>query len=172
MGKVKVDKIECRYPTLFKIMWLSTIIWIIVGITNYIGHWLIPEKLDEFGMSILFLFGVSIFICFGKSILDLVSQNEVLAIDSLTKKVASYAFMISFAIFLTISIWKLCGSDNSHSDFARNGAVTSISWEAILSIIGNIIQASMFSIATVMFYWYIRMCFVYFSYCEVEIYEK
>ena len=70
MEKVKVDKLECRFAALFQVMWLSTIVWILVGVANYFGHWLLPDKLDGFGMSILFLFGVSIFICssFGSGI--------------------------------------------------------------------------------------------------------
>ena len=35
MKKRKIEKLECRYPTLFKIMWLSTIIWFVIGIANY-----------------------------------------------------------------------------------------------------------------------------------------
>lgn len=80
MEKVKVDKLESCYAALFKVMWLSTIVWILVGVANNFGHWLLPDKLDGFGMSILFLFGVSIAICFGKGIVNLVSQHGILAI--------------------------------------------------------------------------------------------
>ena len=163
MYKVKLDKMECRYPALFKVMWLSTIVWIIVGIANYFGHWLLPDKLDGFGMSILFLFGISIFCCFGKGFLSLVSQHGIIAIDSLTKKVATYAFMASFVVLLVISIWEICGTTERHSDFMRNGAVVSIPVDTVFSIVSDIVKASIISVGVVFFYWYIRMCFVFFS---------
>lgn len=28
--KVKIDKMECRYPTLFKVMWCATVVWLLV----------------------------------------------------------------------------------------------------------------------------------------------
>ncbi|MBQ8158108.1 MAG: hypothetical protein IJ081_03720 [Prevotella sp.] len=139
MEKVKLDKVECRYPALFKVMWLSTMVWIIVGVANYFGHWLLPGKLDEFGISILFLFGISIFCCFGKGLLSLVSQHGILDIDSKTKKVASYAFMTSFVVLLVISIWEICGTTDRYIDFVRNGAVRSIPIDTVFSIIGQII---------------------------------
>ena len=45
-------------------MWLSIVVWIIVGVANYFGHWLMQDKLDGFGMSILFMFGIAIIVCF------------------------------------------------------------------------------------------------------------
>ena len=102
MEKRKIEKLECRYPTLFKIMWLSTIIWFVIGIANYFGHWLVQDKLDGFGESILFLFGISLFLCFGKGILNLLSQQGIKTIV-VTKKVAKYAFIASFVVLLVIS---------------------------------------------------------------------
>lgn len=163
MEKVKLDKVECRYPALFKVMWLSTMVWIIVGVINYFGHWLLPDKLDGCGMSILFLFGISIFCCFGKGFLNLVSQHGILAIDSLTKKIASSAFMVSFVVLLVISIWEICGTAEKHYDFIRNGTVTTIPVDTVFSVVGDIIKASIFSAGVVIFYWYIRMCFILFS---------
>lgn len=158
-----MDKLECRFAALFKVMWLSTIVWILVGVANYFGHWLLPDKLDGFGMSILFLFGVSIFICFGKGIVNLVSQHGILAIDRVTKKVASYAFLSSFALMLIVSIWELCGTADSHSDFTRNGTVTSVPVDAVFEIVSDIVKAAVFSVGVVVFYWYVRMCFILFS---------
>ncbi len=63
MERVEVDKVECRFPSLFKVMWLSTVVWIIVEMANYFGHWLMPDKLDGFGISILFMFGITIIVC-------------------------------------------------------------------------------------------------------------
>ena len=154
---------ECRFAALFKVMWLSTIVWILVGVANYFGHWLLPDKLDGFGMSILFLFGVSIFICFGKGIVNLVSQHGILAIDRVTKKVASYAFLSSFALMLIVSIWELCGTADSHSDFTRNGGGMSVPVDAVFEIVSDIVKAAVFSVGVVVFYWYVRMCFILFS---------
>ena len=158
-----MDKLECRFAALFKVMWLSTIVWILVGVANYFGHWLLPDKMDGFGMSILFLFGVSIFICFGKGIVNLVSQHGILAIDRVTKKVASYAFLSSFALMLIVSIWELCGTADSHSDFTRNGGGMSVPVDAVFEIVSDIVKAAVFSVGVVVFYWYVRMCFILFS---------
>ena len=163
MEKVKLDKLECHYPSLFKVMWLAIVVWMGVGIANYFGHWLLPDKLDGFGMSVLFLFGVTMISCFWKGLLSLISKHGILAIDAPTKRVASYAFMVSFAVLMVTSIWEICGTTDYHYDFTRNGAVTSIPIETLLSIVGDIIKASLISISIVLFYWYIRMCFVLFS---------
>lgn len=163
MDRTKVDKLECRNPALFKVMWLSTVVWIIVAVANYFGNWLLPNKLDGFGMSILFLFGISILCCFGRGIMNLISQHGIMAIDTLTRKVALYVFIASFAVLLVISIWELCGTMDSRSDFIRNGAVTSISLEAVVAIVSDYIKAVIFSIVIILFYWYVRICFMMFS---------
>ena len=98
MKKVKVDKLECHYPALFKVLWGASVVWLLVGIVNYFGHWLVPSKLDGFGMIILSLFAVSVFICFWKGLLKLVSKHGILAIDNITRKVASYSFLVSFIV--------------------------------------------------------------------------
>lgn len=162
MEKVKIDKLECRYPTLFKVIWLSTIIWFVVGIANYFGQWLVQDKLDGFGESILLLFGISLFFCFGKGILDLLSQHGIKTID-MTKKVASYVFMASFAVILVISIWELCRTTNSTPDFTRSGGILPISVDAIGDIFENLFRAAIFSIGIVIVYWYVRICFFLFS---------
>ena len=163
MGKVELNKLECRYPALFKVMWFAIVVWMVVGIANYFGHWLSPDKLDGFGMSVLFLFGVTMICCFGKGLLNLFSKHGILAVDVSTKRVASYAFMVSFTILLIISIWEICGTTDNHSEFTRNGTVASIPLETVFSIVGDIIKATMLSVGIVLFYWYIRMCFVLFS---------
>lgn len=162
MEKVKIDKLECRYPTLFKVIWLSTIIWFVVGIANYFGQWLVQDKLDGFGESILLLFGISLFFCFGKGILDLLSQHEIKTID-ITKKVASYVFMASFAVLLVISIWELCQTMNSTPNFTRSRGILPISVDAIVDIFENLFRSAIFSIGIVIVYWYVRICFFLFS---------
>lgn len=162
MEKVKIDKLECRYPTLFKVIWLSTIIWFVVGIANYFGQWLVQDKLDGFGESILLLFGISLFFCFGKGILDLLSQHGIKTID-MTKKVASYVFMASFAVLLVISIWELCQTMNSTPNFTRSRGILPISVDTIGDIFENLFRAAIFSIGIVIVYWYVRICFFLFS---------
>ena len=163
MEKVIVNKLECRYPALFKVMWLAILVWMFVGIANCFGHWLSPDKLDGFGMSVLFLFGVTAICCFGKGLLNLISKHGILAIDATTRRVASYAFMVSFTILLVISIWEICGTTDNHSYFTRNETVASIPLETVFSIVGDIIKAMVLSVGIVLFYWYIRICFVLFS---------
>lgn len=163
MERVKVEKVECRFPTLFKVMWLSTVVWIIVGVANYIGHWLMQDKLDGFGMSILFMFSIAIIVCFWKGFMELASQHGVFAIDAVTKKLASYTLLVSFSIMLLISIWEICGPTDSHSEFIRNGAMGGIPEETLSAVIANVFKAVMLSIAVVIGYWYVRGCFILFS---------
>ena len=162
MEKVKIEKLECRYPTLFKVMWMSTIIWLVVEIANYFGHWLVQDKLDGFGESILLLFGISLFCCFGKGILNMLSQQGLKTID-ITKKVASYAFIALFLVLLVISIWELCRTTNSTHDLTRSGGILPISTDAIGDIFENLFRSAIFSIGVVFVYWYLRICFYLFS---------
>lgn len=163
MKKVELNKMECHFPSLFKIMWLAIVVWMVVAIANYFGHWLLPEKLDGVGMSVLFLFGVAMICCFGKTLLDLISKHGILAIDATTRRVASYAFMVSFAVLMVISIWEVCGTTDNHSDITRNGNIRSIPLETVFSVIGDIIKAAVLSIGIVLLYWYVRLCFLLFS---------
>jgi hypothetical protein len=73
MEKMKVNKLECRFPALFKVMWWATVVWVVVSVSNYFGHWLLPEKLDGFGAGILFMFAISSAICFNACCLDMVA---------------------------------------------------------------------------------------------------
>lgn len=52
MERVKIDKMECRFPVLFKAMWVITIEWLIISITNYYGQWLLQNRLDGVGIEI------------------------------------------------------------------------------------------------------------------------
>ena len=164
MKKECVNKLECRFPTLFKLMWLSTIVWIVIGVINYFGHWLLPNKLDGFGISILIMFAISLFICFGKGIANLISQHNVLSVDITTRKVASVVFLASFAIMLILSIWDICGANENHSEFTRNGTwgAPDTLFEGIYAMIANVIKATIISIVGTIFYLYVRMCFVLF----------
>ena len=161
MGKVKVEKVECRFPTLFKLMWLSTVLWIIVEVANYYGHWLMQDKLDGFGMSILFMFSFTIIVCFWKGFMELATQHSVFAIDAMTKKLASYTMLVSFVVMLLISIWKICGPTDSHSESIRNGAV-GIPEETLCAVIADVFNAALLSLAVVIGYWYVRVCFILF----------
>ena len=161
MGKVKVEKVECRFPTLFKLMWLSTVLWIIVEVANYYGHWLMQDKLDGFGMSILLMFGITIIVCFWKGFMGLATQYCVFAIDAMTKKLASFTILVSFVIMLLISIWEVCGPTDSHSESIRNGAV-GIPEETLRVVIADVFNAALLSLAVVIGYWYVRVCFILF----------
>ena len=124
---------ECRFPTLFKVMWMATVVWMLMSIANLWGHWLMQDKLDGFGMSILFVFAIAICLCFWKSFWKLDSQYKVLSIDAVTKKIASYTMLISFVVMLVFSIWEICGTADSHTESMRNGA-TSIPIETLSAI--------------------------------------
>ena len=162
MEKVKIDKMECRFPTLFKVMWMATVVWMLMSIVNLWGDWLMQDKLDGFGMSILFVFAITICLCFWKSFWELDSQYEVLSIDSITKKIASYTILISFAVMLVFSIWEICGTADSHTESMRNGSF-SIPGETLSAVFVDFSKAVMLSFAAVAVYWYVRMCFILFS---------
>ena len=163
MEKVKVDKLECRFPTLLKVMWLSTVLWIIVEVANYYGHWLMQDKLDGFGMSILFMFSFTIIVCFWKGFMELASQYGVFTVDAVTKKLASYTMQISFVVMLLVSIWKICGPTDSHAESLRNGTTGGIPEETLCAVIADVFNAALLSIAVVIVYWYVRTCFFLFS---------
>ena len=162
MGKVKIDKMECRFPTLFKVMWIATIVWMLISIANTWGHWLMQDKLDGFGMSILFVFAITICVCFWKGFWGIDSQYKVLSIDSVTKKIASYTILLSFVVMLVFSIWEICGTPDSHTESMRNGAA-SIPGETLSAVLVDFSKAVMLSLAAVAVYWYVRMCFILFS---------
>ena len=81
----------------------------------------------------------------------------------MTKKVASYVFMASFAVLLVISIWNLCRTTNSSPDFSRSMSVLPISTDAIDDIFGNLFKSAFVSIGIVIVYWYVRICFFLFA---------
>lgn len=162
MGKVKIDKMECRFPTLFKVMWIATVVWMLISIANTWGHWLMQDKLDGFGMSILFVFAITICVCFWKGFWGIDSQYKVLSIDSVTKKIASYTILLSFVVMLVFSIWEICGTPDSHTESMRNGAA-SIPGETLSAVLVDFSKAVMLSLAAVAVYWYVRMCFILFS---------
>lgn len=161
MEKVKVDKLECRFPTLLKVMWLSTVLWIIVEVANYYGHWLMQDKLDGFGMSILFMFSFTIIVCFWKGFMELATQHGVFTVDAVVKRLASYTMLITFVVMLLSSIWKICGPTDSHSESIRNGAV-GIPEETLCAVIADVFNAALLSLAVVIGYWYVRVCFILF----------
>ena len=162
MGKVKVEKVECRFPTLFKLMWLSTVLWIIVEVANYYGHWLMQDKLDGFGMSILLMFGITIIVCFWKGFMELATQHGVFTVDAVAKRLASYTMLITFVVMLLSSIWKICGPTDSHAESLRNGATEGIPEETLCAVIADLFNAALLSIAVVIGYWYVRVCFILF----------
>lgn len=162
MGKVKVEKVECRFPTLFKVMWLSTVLWIIVEVANYYGHWLMQDKLDGFGMSILFMFSFTIIVCFWKGFMELATQHGVFTVDAVAKRLASYTMLITFVVMLLSSIWKICGPTDSHAESLRNGATEGIPEETLCAVIADVFNAALLSLAVVIGYWYVRVCFILF----------
>lgn len=100
--------------------------------------------------------------CFRNGLLNLIAKHDVLAIDTSTKRVASYAFMVSFVVLMIISIWEICSTTDNKSDFSRNGTIASIPIETVFSIIGDIIKATVMSFGIVLCHWYIRICFILF----------
>ncbi len=180
MKKVEISKLECHFPTLFKVMWLSAGVWIIACLWNYLHPMLIPQKLDDFGLCVLFLFTISLFICFGKGIKGIVSRHGLLIIDLVAKKVALYVFMISYTILLILTIWDICAIPlpdgfslstwKSHQlQLTRNGGSLSIQWYVVTAVIGNTIKAAIVAIVTVAFYMYVKIFFYHLFRTNKEV---
>ena len=104
MEKVKIDKMECRFPILFKAMWVVTIEWLIICIANYYGKWLLQNRLDGVGICILFLFAVSIGACFRKGFSNLVSQfGHVRCFVLFTGRIRRLGIEIALALIAMVS---------------------------------------------------------------------
>ena len=161
MERVKIDKMECRFPVLFKAMWVITIEWLIVSIGNYYGQWLLQNRLDGVGICILFLFAATIVLCFRKGFLNMVSQQGKLNIDSVTKRIASYSLLTSFAIMMIFSIWEICGENGNQVGAVRNPEYSVIEETLLWAIVGDMIKAMVITIVIVVFYWYVRICFLF-----------
>lgn len=163
MERVKIDKMQCRFPVLFKAMWVITIEWLIISIANYYGQWLLQNRLDGVGICILLLFAVTIVLCFRKGFLNMVSQQGKLNIDSVTKRIASYSLLTSFAIMMIFSIWEICGENGNQVGAVRNPEYSVIEETLLWAIVGDMIKAMVITIVIVVFYWYVRICFFLFS---------
>lgn len=163
MEKVKIDKMECRFPILFKAMWVVTIEWLIICIANYYGQWLLQNRLDGVGICILALFAASIVFCFRKGLSKMVSQHGNQDIYAVTKRIASYSLLISFGIMMIFSIWEICGENRNQVGAVRNPEYSVIEETLLWAIVGDMIKAMVITIVIVVFYWYVRICFFLFS---------
>lgn len=163
MEKVKIDKMECHFPILFKAMWVVTIEWLIISIANYYGQWLLQNRLDGVGICILALFAASIVFCFRKGLLKMVSQHGNQDIYAVTKRIVSYSLLISFCIMMIFSIWEICGENGNQVGAVRNPEYSVIEETLLWAIVGDMIKAMVITIVIVVFYWYVRICFFLFS---------
>lgn len=80
MEKVRVDKLECRCPVFFKIMWWTTLVWLVASVLNYLMDWLPVYVSDIFGYPIIFCFGICLFFSFINGLLNRVIEDKGLAI--------------------------------------------------------------------------------------------
>lgn len=164
MNRECVNKLECRYPTLFKAMWISVVLWLIMSIANYFGHWLLQWKLDDFGMGIIIMFAVSLIICFGGAMMNLLKEKgDLFLLQSKAKRIMSYSFLASFVVLLLFSMLDLCLSADYHTDYTRNGGIQLIPAEPIVNIVSNFIISAIVSVAAVVSYGFIRICLMMFS---------
>lgn len=158
MERFEVNKLKCRYPSLFKTMFMATGVWLLTSIANTFGHWLLPERLDHFGMNILELFTISFVICFFEGFVELFTRYKIHLVDKLTRKVASYTFFLTFGILLIISIWQWCGaSDHSLAFSTTTGrSISTHSLEGVASVLKNAIQAALFTTAVVAVFLFVK----------------
>ncbi len=163
MEKVKIDKMECRFPILFKAMWVVTIEWLMISIVNYYGQWLLQDRLDGVGICILALFAASIVFCFRKGYLNMVSQHGNQDIYAVTKRIASYSLLISFGIMMIFSIWEICGENGNQVGAVRNPKYSVIEETLLWAIVGDMIKTVIVSVVIVASYWYVKICFILFT---------
>ena len=163
MERLKIDKMECRFPILFKAMWVVTIEWLIISIVNYYGQWLLQDRLDGVGICILFLFAASIAFCFRKGFLNIVSQHGNQDIYAVTKRIASYSLLISFGIMMIFSIWEICGENGNQVGAVRNPKYSVIEETLLWAIVGDMIKTVIVSVVIVASYWYVKICFILFT---------
>ena len=149
MERVEVNKLKCRYPTLFKMTFFATGVWLLISIANSFGHWLLPERLDHFGMNILELFAIVSVVCFFEGFVDLFTRHKICLVDKLTRKVASYTFFLVFVFLLIMSIWQWCGaSDNASAFSATTGRSISLqSLDGVAYIVRIAFKAALFAVA-------------------------
>ena len=104
MEKVKIDKMECRFPVLFKAMWVITIEWLIISIGNYYGQWLLQNRLDGVGICILLLLAATIVFCFRKGFLNMVSlHGYVRCFVLFTGRIRRLGIEIALALITMVS---------------------------------------------------------------------
>lgn len=91
----------------------------------------------------------------------MVSQQGKLNIDSVTKRIASYSLLTSFAIMMIFSIWEICGENGNQVGAVRNPENSVIEETLLWAIVGDMIKAMLITIVIVVFYWYVRICFLF-----------
>ena len=79
MEKVRVDKLECRCPVFFRIMWWTTLVWLVASVLNYLIDWLPVYVSDIFGYPIIFCFGIFLFFSIINGLLNRVIEDKGLA---------------------------------------------------------------------------------------------
>lgn len=122
MEKVKIDKMECRFPILFKAMWVVTIEWLMISIANYYGQWLLQNRLDGVGICILLLLAATIVFCFRKGFLNMVSPyGYVRCFVLLTGRIRRLGIEIVLAL-----ITMVCFLISTKESFGLNAVVVAI----------------------------------------------
>ena len=103
MVKVRVDKLECRCPVFFRIMWWTTLVWLVASVLNYLMGWLPVYVSDLLGYPILFCFAICLFCSFFNGLVNRVIEDKGLAcyygrIRRLAYEFAAAAIMIFFVL--------------------------------------------------------------------------
>ena len=163
MGKVKINRMVCRHPSLFKAMWGATMGWLVMSVTNYFGYWLLPEMLDSFGMVILGCFGISLYLCFSDAIHSLVRQYKEELLSTTIPKITKYSLAVSFVVLLLYSMWKFSQVGDDPIDPTSNGAVSGIPRQVVGVVVACFIQAFIVSVFVYFISLFLKICFVQFA---------
>ena len=157
MEKIEVNKLECRFPIFFKVIWWATLVWLVAAIVDYFGQYFPLSMIDQLGYGILICFGICLYASFGRSICQLMKDNGVCQKSKATDKWISILFLVCFGLEFLYSIITM---GQMEKDYIINGGFTSATFEIIWAIITAYIQAAIMTVILVSLYVMSKFMFV------------
>lgn len=157
MKKIEVNKLECRFPIFFKVIWWATFVWLVATVVNYFGLWYPLWRLDQLGYGILICFGICLYASFGRSICQLMKDNGAFQKSKTTDKWISILFLVCFGLIFLYSIITM---GQMEKEYIVNGGFTSATFEIIWAIITAYIQAAIVTVILVSLYVMSKFLFV------------
>ena len=157
MKKIEVNKLECRFPIFFKVIWWATLVWLVASIVNYFGLRFPLWMLDQLGYGILICFSLCLYASFGRSICQLMKDNGAFKKSKTTDKWISILFLVCFGLIFLYSIITM---GQMEKEYIVNGGFISATFEIIWAIITAYIQAAIVTVILVSLYVMSKFMFV------------